>query len=96
MATLRLSYLNRLPERRVRVTTELDAFEVDLLSGACRSAGGEELFPIDWPRTYADLHLAMLGGPDAAAACTLEEGLRVVAFVEELESAIGGGTRAAA
>lgn len=89
VATLRLSYLDRLPERRVRVTTELDTFEVDLLSGACRAAGTEETFPIEWPRTYADLHLAMLGGPGAAAVCGLEEGLRAVALVEELESAIG-------
>jgi predicted dehydrogenase len=96
VATLRLSYLDRVPERRVRVTTELDTVEVDLLSGVCGSAGAEVRFPIDWPRTYADLHLAMLGGPDAAAVCGLEEGLKVVAVVEELESAIGDGTRAAA
>jgi predicted dehydrogenase len=95
VATLRLSYLDRLPERRVRVTTELDTFEVDLLSGACRSAGAEETFAIEWPRTYADLHLAMLGGPGAATICSLEEGLRAVTFVEELESAIGGGVKAA-
>jgi predicted dehydrogenase len=96
VATLRLSYLDRLPERRVRVTTELDTFEVDLLSGACRSTDAGELFPIDWPRTYADLHLAMLGGPGAAAVCSLGEGLKAVAFAEGLESAIGDGTGAVA
>jgi predicted dehydrogenase len=96
VATLRLSYLDRLPERRVRVTTELDTVEVDLLSGACRAAGAEQTFPIEWSRTYADLHLAMLGGPGAATVCSLEEGLKAVAFVEELESAIGDGTRAVA
>jgi predicted dehydrogenase len=97
VVTLRLSYLDRLPERRVRVTTELDTIEVDLLSGACRVAGAEveETFPIEWRRTYADLHLAMLGGPGATAVCSLEEGLNAVAFVEELESAIGGGVKAA-
>jgi predicted dehydrogenase len=94
VATLRLSYLDRLPERRVRVTTELDTFEADLLSGACKAAGGEERFPIEWRRTYADLHLAMLGGAETAAVCGLEEGLKVVSVVEELESAIGGGVKA--
>jgi predicted dehydrogenase len=96
VVTLRLSYLDRLPERRVRVTTELDTFEIDLVSGACRSTDVEDLFPIDWPRTYADLHLAMLGGPDTAFVCSLEEGQRVVACVEELESTIGNGAGAAA
>jgi predicted dehydrogenase len=88
LATLRLSYLDRLPERRVRVTTELDTLEIDLLSGACRSAGGEEPIPIDWPRTYADLHLAMLGGPGAAAVCSLDQGLEAVAFAERIEAAL--------
>ncbi len=87
VATLRLSYLDRLPERRVRVTTATETLEADLLSGECRTSGGEELHPVDWPQTYADLHLAMLGrGP--GAVCTLEEGLRVVACIEELEAAM--------
>lgn len=88
LATLRLSYLDRVPERRVRVTTELDTFEVDLLSGRCRSSDEEESFPVDWAQTYADLHLAMFA-PDPGAVCTLEEGLKVVACIEELESSIG-------
>jgi predicted dehydrogenase len=88
VATLRLSYLDRMPERRVRVTTALETFEADLLSGKCRTSTAEELHPVEWPRTYADLHLAMLGrGP--GGVCTLEEGLRVVACIEELEGAMG-------
>lgn len=86
VATLRLSYLDRVAERRIRVTTALDTLEADLLSGECRSSAGEETHPVDWERTYADLHLAMLG-PDPAAACTLGEGLKVVACIEELEGA---------
>jgi predicted dehydrogenase len=84
VATLRLSYLDRLPERRVRVTTASDTLEADLLSGACRSSGAGERYEIDWTKTYADLHLAMLG-PDRDAVCGLGEGLRVVACIEELE-----------
>jgi predicted dehydrogenase len=84
LATLRLSYLDRLPERRVRVTTASDTLEADLLSGECRSSSGGERCEIDWTKTYADLHLAMLG-PDPSAVCGLGEGLRVVACIEELE-----------
>jgi predicted dehydrogenase len=84
LATLRLSYLDRLPERRVRVTTASDTLEADLLSGECRSSSGGERYEIDWTKTYADLHLAMLG-PDRDAVCGLGEGLRVVACIEELE-----------
>jgi predicted dehydrogenase len=86
VATLRLSYLDRLPERRVRVTTASDTLEADLLSGECRSSSAGERYEIDWTKTYADLHLAMLG-PDRDAACSLGEGLRVVACIEELEGA---------
>ncbi len=86
IATLRLSYLDRLPERRVRVTTASDTLEADLLSGECRSSSAGERYEIDWTKTYADLHLAMLG-PDPAAVCGLGEGLRVVACIEELEGA---------
>ena len=89
LATLRLSYLDRLPERRVRVTTASDTLEADLLSGECRSSSAGERYEIDWTKTYADLHLAMLG-PDPAAVCTLGEGLRVVACIEELEGAWAG------
>ncbi len=89
VATLRLSYLDRLPERRVRVTTASDTLEADLLSGECRSSSGGERCEIDWTKTYADLHLAMLG-PDPAAVCTLGEGLRVVACIEDLEGAWAG------
>lgn len=88
LATLRLSYLDRLPERRVRVTTELDTLEIDLLSGACRSSDVEEQIPVEWRRTYADLHRAMLGGPGAAAVCSLEQGLEAVALVERIEAAL--------
>jgi predicted dehydrogenase len=88
VATLRLSYLDRLPERRVRVTTARDTLEADLLSGLCRSSSGEEMRPVDWPRTYADLHLAMLGeGP--GAVCTLAEGRAALACVERIEDALG-------
>jgi len=88
VATLRLGYLDRLPERRIRVTTARDTLEADLLSGACRSSIGEEAHPVDWPRTYAELHQAMLGeGP--APVCTLAEGLDAVACVERLEEALG-------
>lgn len=88
VVTLRLGYLDRLPERRVRVTTASDTLDADLLSGECRSSTVGERCPIDWTQTYADLHLAMLG-PDPTAVCTLDEGLRVVACIEQLESAIG-------
>ncbi len=86
VATLRLSYLDRLPERRVRVTTASDTLEADLLSGECRSSSAGERCEIDWTKTYSDLHLAMLG-PDRDAVCGLGEGLRVVACIEELEGA---------
>ncbi|HEY7950690.1 MAG TPA: Gfo/Idh/MocA family oxidoreductase [Solirubrobacterales bacterium] len=89
LATLRLSYLDRLPERRVRVTTASDTLEADLLSGECRTSSAGERYEIDWTKTYADLHLAMLG-PDRDAVCTLGEGLRVVSCIEELESAWAG------
>lgn len=88
LATLRLSYLDRLPERRVRVTTERDTFEIDLVGGACRSSTVEERIEVDWPRTYADLHLAMLGGSGTEDVCTLEQGLAAVAVVERLEAAL--------
>lgn len=88
VTTLRLSYLDRLPERRVRATTEHDTFEIDLVGGACRTSTAEERIEVDWRRTYADLHLAMLGGPGAKDVCTLEEGLAAVAVVEQLEAAL--------
>jgi len=87
VATLRLSYLDRMPERRIRVTTTRDTLEADLLSGECRASTAEERHPVDWPQTYADLHLAMLGD-DPSAVCTVEEGLRAVACIEELEAAM--------
>lgn len=93
VATLRLSYLDRLPERRIRVTTVGGTFEADLLSGTCRTAVAEESHPVDWPKTYADLHLAMLGrGP--GEPCTLEQAQRVVACVERLEQEIVAGSAA--
>jgi predicted dehydrogenase len=91
VATLRLSYLDRLAERRVRVTTELDTLEADMLAGACRSSAGEERFPVDWERTYADLHLAMHGQGSVEAVCTLDEALAAVACIERIESALDGG-----
>jgi len=91
VATLRLSYLDRLPERRIRVTTTGDTIEADLLSGACRTAAAEESHPVDWPKTYADLHLAMLGR-GRGEPCTLEQAQRVVACVERLEQEIAAGS----
>jgi predicted dehydrogenase len=93
VATLRLSYLDRLPERRVRVTTAGDTLEADLLSGLCRSSSGEERRPVDWSRTYIDLHLAMLGaGP--GAVCTLAEGRAALACVERIEDSLGAPSEA--
>lgn len=92
VATLRLSYLDRLAERRVRVTTELDTLEADMLGGACRSSAGEERFAVDWERTYADLHLAMHGQGSVEAVCTLDEALAAVACIERIESALREGS----
>jgi len=91
LATLRLSYLDRLPERRIRVTTELDTLEADLLTGGCRTSTSEESHPVDWDRTYSDLHLAM-NGSDPSPVCTLEEAVRVVSCIETIEAAAGMGS----
>ena len=84
-ATLRLSYLDRRPERRLRLTTSEDVLEADLLTGRCSSLAGEVELEVDWDETYRAAHRDAL--EDGGRGCSVEEALEVVALIERLEQA---------
>jgi predicted dehydrogenase len=82
-ATLRLSYLDRRPERRLRITTSGDVLEADLLTGRCSSIEEEVELEVDWDETYRAAHRDAL--EDGERGCSAQEALEVVALIEQLE-----------
>ena len=86
-ASLRLSYLDRRPERRIRLTTADDVLEANLLTGMCSSLAGDAEFDVDWDETYRAAHRDTLGAGERG--CSVAEALEVVALIEKLERGAG-------
>ena len=82
--TLRLSYVDRRPERRMRLTTSEDVLEADLLTGHCSSLNEEVEFDVDWDETYRAAHRDALGAGDRG--CSVEEALEVLTLIEKIET----------
>ena len=85
--TVRLSYVDRRPERRVRITTSDDVLEADLLTGSCSSLEGDVEFMVDWDETYRAAHRDALG--DGERGCSVAEALEVLSLIEILERESG-------
>lgn len=89
--SLSLDYLDRKPERSVRVQTRRATFRADFRAGLLLE--NEEAIMNIGPQhrdaQYLALHRAVLGG-DAASLCTLEEGEAVVRIIAAAEAAAAG------
>jgi predicted dehydrogenase len=81
--TLRLSYVDQRPERRIRITTSEDVLEADLLTGTCSSLEGDVEFMVDWDETYRAAHRDALG--DCESGCSVAEAVEVLSLIEMLE-----------
>lgn len=90
LVIVHLSYLDRRPERRIRVVTSEETVEADLAGWALTSEDGRVEYTADWDQTYRDQLRAFLDG-DPDVLCDAEEGLETVALIERCQALMGSG-----
>lgn len=86
VVSVQVSYLDRVPRRRVTINTQHHAIEVDLVAGVLQIDGKVETVVVERDHTYREMHRAALSG-NLAALCTVEEGLATLQLIEAAERA---------
>ena len=86
VVSVQVSYLDRVPRRRVTINTQHHAIELDLVAGELQINGKVETVVVERDHTYREMHRAALSG-NLAALCTVEEGLATLQLIEAAERA---------
>lgn len=89
VVSVELNYLDREGRRRVLVNTATRTFEADFGRGTLTIDGDVHSFAADRDESYRAMHHALLAG-EAHVACTYEEGLRTLRFIEAAEASVAG------
>lgn len=84
IATLQLNYLDRFGRREILVNTEKHTFRADLITARLECDGQIHSFLCSKDDTYKAQHVAMLNG-EKSHLCSLEDGLRIMKFIEACE-----------
>lgn len=86
VVSVQMSYLDRVPVRRIHVNTQAHTFVVDLLACTFSVDGASEVMDIPCDHTYIAMHRAVLAG-DVSSLCSADEGLDTLALLEAAERA---------
>ncbi len=86
VASVQVSYLDRVARRRILINTQRHAIEADLVGGTLAVDGKTESFAAERDFTYRQMHRAVLDG-DMASLCTADEGLATLELIEAAERA---------
>lgn len=84
--TLQVSYLDRIPRRRMLINTVEHTIEADLIAGTVRMDRDEETFACDRDHTYRQMHMAALMD-NTDALCSMHEGLMTMQLIDAAERA---------
>ncbi|USU14100.1 hypothetical protein NF701_17800 (plasmid) [Sphingomonadaceae bacterium OTU29THOMA1] len=90
VVTVQLSYLDRMPRRRIVVNAQRQTIEADLIAGTLTINGEREEFTMDRDTTYRAMHDALLGARDEDA-CDALSAMDTLKLVEAAEQAASGG-----
>ncbi len=86
VVSVQVSYLDRVPRRRVTINTQHHAIELELVAGELQIAGKVGTVFVERDHTYREMHRAVLNG-NLEALCTVEEGLATLQLIEAAEHA---------
>lgn len=86
VVSVQVSYLDRMPRRRVTINTQHHSIEVDLVAGELQIDGKHETVFVERDHTYREMHRAALSG-NTTALCSVEEGLATLQLIEAAELA---------
>jgi predicted dehydrogenase len=79
--SVELNYLDRAGRRRIVVNTAARTLEADVVRGTLTVDRESRSFTVERDDSYRAMHRALLGG-DAAEACSYEDGLRTLRFID--------------
>ena len=85
IVTLTMNYYDRMPERRIAVTTASGSIRADLIGGSLAAADGEEKFSVERDTTYRLQHQAMLDNANSTV-CSFGEAIEVLSTIAAIEA----------
>lgn len=86
VASVQVSYLDRVARRRIIVNTERHTIEADLVGGTLAIDQATETFAVERDHTYREMHRAVLN-EDFKSLCPIEDGLATLQLIESAERA---------
>jgi predicted dehydrogenase len=86
VASVQMSYLDRVRRREITVTTSERTYRGDLLEGVLQAQDKVDRFDVGRDDTYVAEHKAVLAGDDMSL-CTVTEALKTVKMIDAAEKA---------
>lgn len=93
MAAISMNYTDRLPARSIKVITEDDTFDCDLIRGTISSKTSNEKIIIDGNAAYIKMLETFCSQENNGQLCSLEHGLAVLTQIEAAERSASSGSR---
>jgi len=84
--TLQMSYLDRVPTRRIVVNTDNSTLEADLINNTIKHNDKSIFFELKEDQTYKEMHLAVVN-KDYRFLSSAKEALSIIKMVETIERA---------
>lgn len=85
IVTLTMNYYDRMPERRIAVTTASGSIRADLIGGSLATTDGERAFFLERDTTYRLQHRATLDGANSTV-CSFGEAVEVLSTIAAIET----------
>ncbi len=86
LVTLHMNYLDRMPRREIRITTDKESIHVDLIKNSFMINNEQITDEVAQDDTYRTQHMLMMNG-ETRMLCSIEEGMKTLMTIEAAEKA---------
>jgi len=91
LVTLHMNYLDKIPKREIRITTDQDSIHVDLIKNTLTTTHEKTSYEVARDDTYLSQHRLMLKG-DTQTLCSIKEAMETLITIEAAEKAASSNT----
>ncbi len=91
LVTLHMNYLDQIPRREIRITTDQESIHIDLIQNTLVINDTYTAYQVARDDTYRSQHMLMLKG-DTRTLCSMEEAMETLITIEAAEKAASSNT----
>ena len=91
LVTIHMNYLDKIPTREIRITTDQDSIHVDLIQNTIQINDNHTTYEVAQDDTYRSQHRLMLKG-EIQTLCTIKEAMETLITIDAAEKAASSNT----